>query len=288
MEARWSGFYGRAMSDSAVIGEGTPTSGGLLRSWRPRRRLSQLDDLALAAGVSARHLSFVETGRAKASRELLAHLAVCIDLPLRERNRLLLAAGYAPEHPERPYDHSDLEALRQALGLMLAGLEPNPALVVDRTWNLLAANDAAGLLTDGVDPALLEPPVNVLRLAFHPGGLPAISVPSPACNFAFFERLRRKSLDAPDEDLARLLDELEGYLPDSVGIASPGRGGPLLGSFELATRLGGVRLFSVITTLGAPIEVTSADLAVETFLPADTAGADLLRRLAEHSTRVPR
>ncbi len=268
------------MSDTAVIGQGTQTSGELLRSWRLRRRLSQLD-LALAAGVSTRHLSFVETGRAKASRDLLAHLAIRLDMPLRERNRLFLAAGYAPEHPERPYDHPDMEALRHALGLMLAGLEPNPALVVDRTWNLLAANGAAGLLTDGVDPALLEPPVNVLRLAFHPRGLPCISVPSPACNLAFFRRLRRTSLDGADEELASLLDELEGYLPDLDAAGDPGPSGPLLGSFELATRLGGVRLFSVITTLGAPIEVTSADLAIETFLPADAESAHLLRRLAQ-------
>lgn len=274
------------MSDTALIGQAGQASGELLRSWRLRRRLSQLD-LALAAGVSTRHLSFVETGRAKASRELLAHLAVRLDMPLRERNRLLLAAGYAPEHPERAYAHRDMEALRHALGLMLAGLEPNPALVVDRTWNLLAANAAAALLTDGVDPALLEPPVNVLRLAFHPGGLPRISVPSPACNLAFFQRLRRKSLDGADEELARLLDELEGYLPDPDASRDPGPGGPLLGSFELTTRLGGVRLFSVITTLGAPIEVTSADLAIETFLPADANSAEALRRLATDRSRWP-
>ncbi len=280
MECRLSGFYGRRMSATALIGPGTQTSGELLRSWRLRRRLSQLD-LALVAGVSTRHLSFIETGRARASRDLLAHLAIQLDLPLRERNRLFLAAGYAPEHPERPYDHPDMEALRHALGLMLTGLEPNPALVVDRTWNLLAANDAADLLTDGVDPGLLEPPVNVLRLAFDPGGLARISVPSPACNLAFFQRLRRKSLDAADEELACLLDELEGCLPEPEDPAEPGLNGPLLGSFELATRLGGVRLFSVIATLGAPIEVTSADLAIETFLPADAESAHLLRRLAQ-------
>lgn len=165
---------------------------------------------------------------------------------------------------------------------MLAGLEPNPALVVDRTWNLLGANRAAGLLTDGVDPALLTEPVNVLRLAFHPDGLPRISVPSPAGNLAFFARLRRKALDSADEDLAGILDELEGYLPgpDAVHQAAPG--GPLVGSFELKTRLGGVRLFTVIATLGAPIEVTAADLAIETFLPADKESAELLHRLAEN------
>ncbi len=284
MEHLRPGLYGRHMSSTAVIGQDRQGPGDVLRTWRLRRRLSQLD-LALASGVSTRHLSFVETGRARASRELLAHLAVRLDMPLRERNRLFLAAGYAPEHPERPYDHPDMQALRHALGLMLAGLEPNPALVVDRTWNLLAANDAADLLTDGVDAALLEPPVNVLRLAFHPDGLPRISVPSPACNLAFFERLRRKSLDGADEELARLLDELEEYLPDPDASMDPGPGGPLLGSFELATRLGGARLFSVITTLGAPIEVTSADLAVETFLPADAESAELLRRLADDRSR---
>lgn len=116
----------------------------------------------------------VETGRSRASRELLWHLAAELDLPLRALNALLLAAGYAPAHPERPYDHPDMEALHHALGLMLAGMEPNPALVVDRAWNLLDANRAAGLLTAGVDPALLQEPVNVLRLAFHPSHLCAL------------------------------------------------------------------------------------------------------------------
>ena len=272
------------MSSAAVVGQERDSPGALLRAWRARRRLSQLD-LALSAGVSARHLRFVETGRARASRELLCHLAVCLDVPLRERNRLLLAAGFAPEHPERPYDHPDLAALRHALGLMLAGMEPNPAVVVDRTWNLLAANRAADLLTDGVDPALLTPPVNVLRLAFHPGGLARNSVPSPACNLAFFARLRRTSLDSADAELAAVLDELAAYLPEPVASNDPGPDGPLLGSFELTTRLGAVRLFTVIATLGAPIEVTSADLAVETFLPADATSAALLRRLADERPR---
>lgn len=264
----------------ATIARGAGSAGELLRDWRLRRRRSQLD-LALAAGVSTRHLSFVETGRSRASRELLWRLAAELDLPLRALNALLLAAGYAPAHPERPYDHPDMEALHHALGLMLAGMEPNPALVVDRAWNLLDANRAAGLLTAGVDPALLQEPVNVLRLAFHPGGLPRISVPSPACNLAFFARLRRKTLENADEELASVLDELEGYLPGPDAAQEPGPGGPLLGSFELSTRLGGVRLFTVIATLGAPIEVTSADLALETFLPADEESAALLRRLAE-------
>lgn len=257
----------------------TESVGSILRAWRVRRRLSQLD-LALVAGVSTRHLSFVETGRAHPSGALLAHLARQLELPLRERNRLLLAAGYAPQFPDRPYDAPDMAAVRQALGLLLSAQEPYPALVVNRIWNLLDMNHAAGLLTDGVDPALLEPPVNVLRLAFHPDGLPRISVPSPAGNLAFFARLRRKALDAADEELGCLLDELEGYLPNRDEPSNVGPGGPLLGSFELSTRLGGVRLFSVIATLGAPIEVTSGDLAIETFLPADAPSAARLRQLA--------
>lgn len=256
--------------------------GDLLRSWRQRRRLSQLE-LAAAAGVSTRHLSFVETGRARASRELLSHLATHLDLPLRERNRLLLAAGFAPAYPDRRYTDPDMEPLRHALELLLAAHQPHPALIVDRVWNLLAANQAAGLLTEGVDPGLLQPPANVLRLAFHPDGLPRISTPSPACNLAFFGRLRRQALQGADEQLSDLLDELEAYLPDDRAVPDPGPGGPLVGSFELKTRLGGVRLFTVIATLGAPIEVTSADLAIETFLPADAQSTQLLHRLADES-----
>lgn len=269
-----------AVSATAGLAAPAASAGELLRFWRRRRQLSQLD-LAISAGVSTRHLSFVETGRARPSREMVRRLCAHLDLPLRERNRVLLAAGYAPAYQERHYEDPDMEPLRQALGIMLTAHQPHPALIVDRTWNLLAANPAADLLTAGVDPALVEPPVNVLRLAFHPDGLSRISTPSPLCNLAFFRRLRRRAFEAADQELTSLLDELERYLPEGRAVPEPATGGPLVGSFELNTRLGGVRLFTAIATLGAPIEVTSADLAIETFLPADSDSADLLHRLAE-------
>src|SRR3954453_8918524 len=142
--------------------------GDLLRDWRRRRRLSQLD-LAVEAEVSARHLSFVETGRSKPSRELLLHLAEHLEVPLRERNDLLLAAGYAPAYRQRPLDDEAMGPVRDALDKILAGHEPYPAVIVDRRWDLVSANEAAlTILTDGVAPALLAAPANALRVTLHP------------------------------------------------------------------------------------------------------------------------
>src|SRR3954462_5359780 len=154
------------MTDIAAL----PTVGARLRDWRRRRRLSQLD-LALEAGVSARHLSFVETGRSRPSAEMVLHLAEALDVPLRDRNQLLLAAGYAPVYGQRGLEEPEMGPVREALEQVLRGHEPYPALVVDRHWGMVAANDAVGLLLEDVDPALLEPPVNVLRLSLHPDGV---------------------------------------------------------------------------------------------------------------------
>jgi transcriptional regulator with XRE-family HTH domain len=147
------------------------TAGELIRFWRTRRGLSQLD-LALEANVSTKHLSFVETGRSQPSRQLLVHLAQELDLPIAERNRLLLAGGFAPPYLEQPYDGELMQPLRESLRRLLAAHEPNPALIVDGLWNLIDSNEAASLLWEGVDPELLEPPINMLRLGVHPGGLP--------------------------------------------------------------------------------------------------------------------
>src|ERR687898_1411956 len=144
--------------------------GPLLRDWRRRRRLSQLD-LALEAGVSARHVSFVETGRARPSPEMVLHLAEQLEIPLRDRNGLLLAAGYAPVYEERDLDAPDMEPVRTAIDLVLRGHEPYPAAVVNRTWELIQGNRGIGLLLEGVDPDLLAPPVNVLRVSLHPSGM---------------------------------------------------------------------------------------------------------------------
>jgi transcriptional regulator with XRE-family HTH domain len=165
------------------------TAGELIRFWRGRRRLSQLE-LALEANLSTKHLCFVETGRSQTSRQLLIHIAERLQIPLRDRNELLLAAGFAPIYPELAYDGDDLEPLRDALSDLLAAHEPNPAVIVDGYWNLLEHNKPAELLWDGVDEALLDPPVNLPRLACHPRGLPAISSMTPRCNRGLLLRLR--------------------------------------------------------------------------------------------------
>jgi transcriptional regulator with XRE-family HTH domain len=252
------------------------TAGQLIRFWRRRRRLSQLA-LALDANLSTKHLSFVENGRSRPSRQLLIHLSQRLDLPMAERNRLLLAAGFAPAYVEQPYDGAFMQPLRASLRRLLDAYEPNPALLVDGLWNLIDANPAASLLWDGVDPALLEPPINMLRLAVDPGGLPSISSMTAACNAPLIHQLRRKSREDADAALAELIDEIESYLPADVP-AGPATE-PVV-SLELHTELGDVRLFTVIATLGAPLEVTAANLAIETFLAADEASAERLRELA--------
>jgi transcriptional regulator with XRE-family HTH domain len=252
------------------------TAGELIRFWRLRRRRSQLD-LALEAEMSTKHLSFVETGRAQPSRQLLLHLAQQLDLPLAERNRLLLAAGFAPVYLEAAYQSETMRPLRESLRRLLDAHLPNPALIVDGLWNLVEANSAAELLWDGVDPELLAPPINMLRLAVHPGGLPRISSMTAACNTPLIRQLKRKSRDDADEALAALVDEVESYLPDQLP-ESPAHQ-PVV-TLDLRTREGDVRLFTVIATLGAPLEVTAANLAIETFLPADAASATRLRGLA--------
>jgi transcriptional regulator with XRE-family HTH domain len=259
------------------------TAGELIRFWRRQRRLSQLD-LALDAQVSTKHLSFVETGRSRPSRQLLVHLAQRLDLPIGERNRLLLAGGFAPPYLEQPYDGELMRPLRDSLRLLLGAHEPNPALVVDGLWNVIDHNAAAALLWDGVDPALLEPPVNMLRLAVHPGGLPRISSMTAACNAPLVHRLRRRSRDDADAALRTLLDEIEAHLPDQP---PGGEATQPVVTLELRTPLGPVRLFTIIATLGAPLEVTAANLAIETFLPADRGSAGRLRELADRRRAAP-
>ena len=255
------------------------TAGELIRFWRTQRRLTQLE-LALDANLSTKHLSFVETGRSRPSRQLLIHLAQHLDLPIAERNRLLLAGGFAPPYLEQPYDGEVMRPLRVSLRQLLKAHEPNPALVVDGLWNMIEANRAAELLWEDVDPELLEPPINILRLAVHPGGLPKISSMTAACSAPLIHRLKRRSREDADAALGELIEEVETYLPDEPpdGPATQ----PVV-SLELRTRLGDVRLFTVIATLGAPLEVTAANLAIETFLPMDAESAALLAELSGRS-----
>jgi transcriptional regulator with XRE-family HTH domain len=252
------------------------TVGELIRFWRTQRRLTQMD-LALDANLSTKHLSFVETGRSRPSRQLLVHLAQHLDVPIAERNRLLLAGGFAPPYLEQPYDGEIMQPLRESLSRLLEAHEPNPALIVDGLWNLIEANRAASLLWDGVDPELLEPPINVLRLAVHPGGLPKISSMTAACSAPLIQKLRRRSREDADPALGELIEEVGSYLPDDppAGPATQ----PVV-SLNLRTPLGEVSLFTVIATLGAPLEVTAANLAIETFVPTDERSAARLRELS--------
>jgi transcriptional regulator with XRE-family HTH domain len=188
------------------------TAGELIRFWRTRRGLSQLQP-SLDANVSTKHLSFVETGRSSPSRQLLVHLAQHLDLPIVERNRLLLAGGFAPPYLELPYDGEVMKPLRESLERLLEAHEPNPALIVDGLWNLIESNRAASLLWDGVDPELLEPPINLLRLGVHPDGLKRISSMTAACNAPLIHRMKRRSRENADPALAKLIEEVESYPP---------------------------------------------------------------------------
>lgn len=256
------------------------STGALLRDWRQRRRLSQLD-LALEAGMSTRHLSFVETGRARPSRDLLLHLAQLLDVPLRERNVLLVSAGFAPMYAERALDAPELAAARAAIELVLTGHEPFPALALDRHWNLVRANRAAQRLFTQVAPALLQPPVNMMRLSLHPDGLGGALLNRDEVRARMLHRLRRQVANTGDAVLSQLLRELSA-LPDAPG-ANASVGDPYAGvllPIRLRTPAGEVSLFSTLTVFGTPVDVTLSELALEAFFPADATSGDILRQLA--------
>jgi transcriptional regulator with XRE-family HTH domain len=256
--------------------------GELLRSWRTLRQLTQLD-LALAAGVSARHLSFVETGRSRPSAEMVLLLAEQLEVPLRERNRMLLAAGYAPSFPELSIDEPPMAPVREALDVILDGHEPNPAVVVDRHWNLVAANKTMVALARGVDESLLEPPVNVMRLGLHPRGLAASAVNIAQLRDYFVGRLEHQVAISGDPELVALLEEVAGYP------APPGEPGPAfeVGGGNVLTPVMRMRLpegdelsfFFSIATFGTAVEVTASELSIELGFPADRATVEALRKL---------
>ncbi len=250
--------------------------GSLLRGWRQRRRMSQME-LALEAGISTRHLSFVETGRSRPSAEMVLHLAERLEVPLRERNELLLAAGFAPHYSSSSFEDPALREVRDAVSRVLAAHEPYPAIAVDRYWNLVASNEALGPFLEGVAPELLVPPVNTIRLALHPDGVAPRIVNLGEYRADLIERLDRAARLTGDPELAALHEEMLGYPgpeapPDpspptpavAVGLRlapRPGRDGP-----ELA-------FFSTITTFGTAVDVTVSELALEAFFPADAATA---------------
>lgn len=265
----------------AAMAQQLGTVGGHLREWRQRRRMSQLD-LALEADISARHLSFLETGRARPSCDMVLHLAERLDVPLRERNVLLVAAGYAPVFSERRLDHPALAAARAAIDQVLAGHEPYPALAVDRHWQLVAANRAIPWLLAGVAAALLQPPINVLRLALHPEGLAPRTANLPEWRDHLLFRLRRQIELTAEPELITLLNELETYpAPRRTRPATVhDPGASVAVPFRLQTAEGVFSFFSATTVFGTPLDITLSELAIEAFFPADPDTAEALRRSA--------
>ncbi|MGE8319034.1 MAG: helix-turn-helix domain-containing protein [Comamonas sp.] len=249
-----------------------------LRHWRQHRRLSQ-QNLAFEAEVSTRHLSYVETGRAQPSREMVLRLAERLSVPLRERNALLVAAGFAPMYQARPLDHPELAAARQAVDLVLQGHEPNPALAVDRHWNLVAANAIVPLLLDGVALHLLAPPVNVLRLSLHPEGLGPRLANAAQWRAHLLHRLQQQIAATADGQLQALHDEIAAYPFAEDKNASPPS--PIAVPFELHSPLGKLSFISTITIFGTPVDVTLQELAVESFFPANAETQAALRRLRQ-------
>jgi transcriptional regulator with XRE-family HTH domain len=270
-----------ALATLAPAGSQVRAFGEHLRDWRQRRRMSQMD-LANEAEISTRHLSFVETGRSAPSREMVLRLAERLEIPLRERNALLVAAGYAPMYRERPLDDPALAAAREAVQLILRSHEPYPALAVDRHWNLLAHNALVPHLLAGVDAALLQAPLNVLRVSLHPQGLASRIVNLGQWRHHLFERLRQQIQATGDRTLQDLEQELRGYaLPadadatrlegEVLGIAVP---------LRIRTPAGVLNLISATTIFGSPVDVTLQELALETFFPADASSEAQLRAMA--------
>jgi transcriptional regulator with XRE-family HTH domain len=249
--------------------------GTLLRDWRQRRRLSQLD-LALEAGVSARHLSFLETGRSKPSREMVLHLSEQLEVPLRDRNHLLLAAGFAPAFEERAIDAPEMAPVREALERVLTGHEPYPAVVVDRWWNLAAANRSIAMFTESVPAHLMEPPVNVLRVSLHPDGLASRVLNLADWRTHLLERLDRQIAATGDASLQTLRAELEEY-PAPTPDAPPENLGDVCIPLRLRTPHGDLSFISTIATFGTAVDITVAELAIESFFPADEATAEVVR-----------
>jgi transcriptional regulator with XRE-family HTH domain len=254
-----------------------PPVGALLREWRRRRRLSQFE-LALESGVSSRHLSFVETGRSRPSSEMILHLAEQLDVPLRDRNQLLLAGGYAPAYTQRDLDAPDMGPVREAIDQLLRAHEPYPALVIDRHWGLVSANGGVAALIEGVAEHLLEQPVNVLRLSLHPDGLALRIANLHQWRSHLLDRLAHEAVALGDPALGVLHEELAGY----PGGASEAELDP---AFDIAVPLrlrhGGRELafISTRTTFGTAADVTVAELSIESFFPADEQTAEAMREL---------
>jgi transcriptional regulator with XRE-family HTH domain len=263
--------------------------GSLLRQWRERRRVTQLE-LALDAGISARHLSFVETGRSKPGREMLLGVLEQLKVPFREQNRILLAAGHAPAYPERSLDDPDLAPVRDALDVILSGHEPYPAVAVDRLWNMVAANSAMLALTEAVDidPELLGPPINIMRLGFHPRGLGPLFANLGDWHAHWLRRLERQLAATGDEQLASLIEEIAAYPvpePEHEAASEPAAA-EMLGPVRVRTPGGELSFFGMFAGFDTPFEVTTSELAIELLFPADRATAEALHERAGERSRT--
>ncbi|MFC8076597.1 helix-turn-helix domain-containing protein [Streptomyces sp. NPDC057307] len=253
------------------------TVGGLLREWRHSRQLSQLD-LALAAGVSPRYVSLVETGRSRPSAGMVLRLAAQLEVPLRHRNRLLVAAGFAPRYRERPLDEPDMAAVRDAVVRVLRAHEPYPALVLDRRWNIVLANAPINHFLAEVDPDLLVPPVNLVRLGLDPRGLASRIVNLAEVRSFLRARLSRQVARTGDPVVGELYDEFFGA--DGPEVPAPAPESEVATSMVFRFQGRELSLFSTITTFGTPQDITLDEISIESYYPTDAAGAALLRELA--------
>ncbi len=270
-----------------MVGRPRPV-GELLREWRQRRRMSQLD-LACEADISTKHVSFLETGRSRPSREMVLHLGERLGLPLRDQNVLLGAAGYTPQFSERPLDDPSLLVARRSIDTLLAAHDPNPALAIDRHWTMVSCNKGTMNLVAGADPLLLRPPVNVLRLSLHPAGLAPRIANLPAWRAHVIQRLRRQIEVAGDPVLTDLLEEILDYPmvdaprpelpdPDPDDVAVP---------FRLVTIDGVLSFYSTTMVFGSPLDVTLSELAIEAFFPIDAETARIMRQMADGTISRP-
>ena len=269
--------YGPYMAKT--LGAGRGGVGPLLRDWRLRRGISQ-GNLAHRAEVSMRHLSYVETGKAKPSREMVLHLAAQLDVPNRERNALLLAAGYAPTYPDSDLDDPTLEPVRSALERLLAGHDPYPAIALDRHWTVVARNQAASILAEGVDPTLLIPPVNALRLVLHPGGLGARITNLTEWSGYLLRRLQRQIMLTSDPALVQLESEIRSW-PGVSGVAVAEPDTPFI-TLRIMSGDEELQLLNLIARFDTALALIPAELVIEAFYPANEATAAALNAHVQH------
>jgi transcriptional regulator with XRE-family HTH domain len=259
--------------------------GHLLRVWRERRHLSQLA-LATQAEISQKHLSFIESGRSAPSRDMVLHLADELDVPLRERNTLLLSAGFAPVFRDRPLDDPALERARAAIDVILKAHKPHPALAVDRHWTLVAANAAVAPLLAGADPMLLKPPVNVMRLSLHPRGLSPLIVNLGEWRAHLLDRLRRQHRLTLDPVIGALLQEVSAFPGRGEDRADRAHQDEIAVPLKLRTQAGTLSFISTVTVFGTAVDITLSEISLEAFYPADAATVEALRQLARASSGI--